>query len=162
MAIGALLIAVACLLLASYMMAELARDRIRRMQCGENLRWIGQATHIYANDHAGSFPPNLHTLIEQDIREASSFQCPTEANRALARIDYAYVAGLTDRDPSEWVLCYDLPDNHYGHGRYVLFVDGHGHWYDEPRFQEELERFRRAFREARGIDPEIVIDNGRQ
>src|SRR6185437_5098530 len=40
---------------------EKSKARARRIQCVSNLREIGLATHLLANDHGGKFPTQVST-----------------------------------------------------------------------------------------------------
>jgi prepilin-type processing-associated H-X9-DG protein len=117
-------------------------------RCPSNLRQIGLAMQMYANDHGGQIPPTLDLLVEVpvDLLSPESFVCPFSPDHAAAgrstaelRADLArpghnsYVfTGLTGRFNSltaGHVLAYDNPANHGGTAN-VLFGDGRVEWLD--------------------------------
>jgi prepilin-type processing-associated H-X9-DG protein len=119
-----------------------SRETAKRVQCASNLRQIGSAILLYSNEHQGSFPPDLATLVEGGSIPPAALVCPstntavpadwgvmTAADRKLwitENSDYVYVgAGLKVSMPPEVVVAYDKPDNHSGDGMNMLFADGH-------------------------------------
>jgi prepilin-type N-terminal cleavage/methylation domain-containing protein/prepilin-type processing-associated H-X9-DG protein len=79
-----------------------AREQSRRSACLSNLRQLGLAMTMYANNHRdrlpNSNPPNtvldyfateyvLITLNEQYLKAAAVFHCPSDADPAPARIE---------------------------------------------------------------------------
>ena len=109
-------------------------------RCESNLRVLGLALHIYAEESAGAFPPDLGCLWPQYVESPQIFSCPSNPGKwgeiaktgkvTRASTSYVYVAGLRLKDESAriaddrgCVLVYERkphrrrPDN-------VLFVDG--------------------------------------
>ena len=72
-------------ILASILLPVLgkARESARRTQCASNLKHIGLAIRMYANDQEGAFPAggstgmeSLGTLYNKYISERKIFRCP--------------------------------------------------------------------------------------
>ncbi|HVT87354.1 MAG TPA: H-X9-DG-CTERM domain-containing protein [Tepidisphaeraceae bacterium] len=119
-----------------------ARETANRVKCASNLRSIGQAILLYANDNQGKFPPNLGELILKEELTAGSFICPsgnTQLPNAVgpdigkqiadwvnANSDYVYLgAGKTAAAPAVDIIAYDKPGHHDNDGINILFADGH-------------------------------------
>ncbi|MEO0795424.1 MAG: prepilin-type N-terminal cleavage/methylation domain-containing protein [Verrucomicrobiota bacterium] len=45
-----------------------ARQKAEEATCASNMRQLGQAMHLHANEHAGEFPLTMHTL--QDVKQS--------------------------------------------------------------------------------------------
>ncbi len=110
------------------------------VQCASNMRQIGLAMMMYANEHGGAFPESLHEILEKEDITAEVFVCPSSndtravgpTTRAVldefdspGHCSYIYLGkGLNDQcDPGTPVL-YEPPSIHHG-GMNVLFADGH-------------------------------------
>jgi prepilin-type processing-associated H-X9-DG protein len=124
-----------------------ARETANRVKCASCLRQIGQAAIIYANNHAGTLPPDLIALYRHLDGEVTPelFTCPSSA---IARakgatqaqivtsmlsgnhLSYAWTgAGLRSSAPADVILAFDLElhvprDNATTTGMNVLFADG--------------------------------------
>jgi prepilin-type processing-associated H-X9-DG protein len=113
-------------------------------RCGSNLRQIGQAILMYANENHGNFPASFQQLIETQEIASSVFICDfsndTMANgpttQAIAfnlmsggHLSYEYAGkGMsTSTVPPDTVIAYDRPGNHAAVNLdvHVLFGDGH-------------------------------------
>ena len=112
-----------------------------RVKCGSNLRQIGQAIMLYANENQGRYPDKLGDLIVEDMTTAA-FICPasndtpavpgptTQASSANihagGHLSYIYLGkGLTGTPPATMVIAYESLTNHANTGMNVLFGDGH-------------------------------------
>jgi prepilin-type processing-associated H-X9-DG protein len=122
------------------------RETANRVKCASNLRQIGQAILLYANDHDGQFPDTLQTLFKDEDLDLTPgvFVCPsandvqaTGATREeIARnldepnhMSYVYLGrGLTKASPKDTVVAYDREINHGRQGGNVLYADGHVDW----------------------------------
>ena len=105
--------------------------------CPRNLRIIGRKLHEYAQENKGDFPPDLQTLIDEELIPEEALKCPS-ANSTRA-CDYFYLrpeGGLLA--PSSAMIACDLKDNHAGKGRNVCYVDARVAWLSETEFQREL------------------------
>jgi prepilin-type processing-associated H-X9-DG protein len=109
-----------------------AREEATRVVCGSNLKGIGAALFIYANDYNDHFPPDLATLIPKAEMSPKGFICPS----TMQKDSYIYRgATLSTSDIPGLILAYDKKGNH-SDGRNVVFLDSHVEWVKEERFQE--------------------------
>ena len=134
---------VAALLLYSILTPkyDYGRPIANRVKCGSNLRQIGQAISLYANENQGRYPDRLGDLIFQDIA-TTVFICPASNDEAAApgpttqassanihaggHLSYIYLGkGLTGTQPATMVIAYESLTNHANTGMNVLFGDGH-------------------------------------
>jgi prepilin-type processing-associated H-X9-DG protein len=90
----------------------------RANRCASNMRMIGQALQLYADDHGGHFPASLDVM---KLENKQALDCPSDRTRVGI---YRYTgAGLTTSSNRDTVLLYE---ERALHGNYVnvLFVDG--------------------------------------
>jgi len=105
-----------------------------RLACAKNLKSLGMALFIYANDYDDQLPPDMETLLQYEVSE-NSLVCPA------TKLKDSYIfrgANLKTSEPPFMIWIYDKKGNHEG-GRYVLFNDGHVDWATEERFMELIE-----------------------
>ena len=108
---------------------------VTRYSCAANLRGIGMALYIYANDYDDQFPSDLEKLIQAAEMPANGLVCP---NTKL-KDSYIYRgATLTTPDSPLMIMVYDKKGNHED-GRYVLFLDNQVDLVTEERFMELIE-----------------------
>lgn len=123
-----------------------AREPANRVKCASNMRQIGQAIAMYANDHGGLFPADLKTIFENEDVTASVFTCPssndtpaptaatTQATAAgllqPGHLSYVYLGkGMTDQAAAtDAVILYEPLTNHSSAGTNVMFGDFHVEW----------------------------------
>ena len=108
-----------------------AREEARKAVCKNNLKHIGLAMAIYANDFEDRFPPTLDDLVPLYVTERMLFHCPSDPSE---EVSYLYLPGLKVTDKPTDIVAFDRRGNHSG-GRNVLFVDGHVEWMTEEAFQ---------------------------
>jgi len=114
------------------------REKANQVKCQSNLRQIGTATLMFANDHQGRFPHSFAELLVAQELTPELFICPSgnmdkaigtpaeQAAKLHQHCDYVYVGhGLTNRAPPTRVIAYERLDNHAGKGVSVVFADGH-------------------------------------
>ena len=125
----------------------LSRPRwvVNQIRCASNLRQIGQAMLLYANENGGQYPGDFDALLlTQDIAP-KIFVCPGSTDTPVAgaspaqwaaglrsggHLSYVYTArGQTPKNPPAAVLAYEA-DGHHGpasdaavHGRNFLYAD---------------------------------------
>ncbi len=133
------------------------RDPARRAQCLSNLRQIGLAIGMYADEFqgrcpVGGNPPNSldsFRLLSNIVRRVELLHCPQDPRGAPAHsyselttknVSYSYVPGIVWQDVPDSVLALDrihsttkgshwpVDGNHNGKGGNVLFNDGHVEW----------------------------------
>ncbi len=133
--------------------------------CKSNLRQIGLACHMYADENNGEFPLGFEQLMPRCVDSNRLFECPggvgydyygkkkwgTEFR--ADRCNYALENGMNVEMPVSLVLAYDdSPENHDGKGRNVVFADAHVEWWPasrEAEFQKKLAAQREAVKKWR-------------
>jgi prepilin-type processing-associated H-X9-DG protein len=118
--------------------------------CKSNLRQIGLACHIYADDNNEVLPPGFRELYPNYLDNTRFFKCPSDDSVKSSDIvdgktaekngSYAYVPGLCAAMPV-MILAYDKSLKHHdkeGHesGRNVLWTDAHVEWWPAAREAE--------------------------
>jgi hypothetical protein len=136
-----------------------AREPANRVKCASNLRQIGQAIQMYAQEHAGRLPPGLEHLITDEDLTSEVFVCPSSAGERAQgdttqevvknfladpiHRSYVYVgAGLTSTTATPaHVLAYEPLGNHLDNpqGIHVLHADGSARWYAAPQAQRLID-----------------------
>ena len=135
------------LILGGTMLLPTMGRRVSRQtesKCASNLRQIGMALQIYANEHNGQFPPSFDEVLMYGDITSEVFVCPssndthatgptTQATiqqwRKPGFLSYVYVPpspGITvyNIHPG-YVLAYEPTSQHGGDGMNVLYGDAH-------------------------------------
>ena len=136
-----------------------ARARAREVVSMNNLKQIGMAAMMYANDHNNELPPSLAALFEADMLvEARLLVAPNDPNPRLRvgnrPCSYVYVLddhkglklklGEIER-PAMVPLAWERRT--FGRrGRNVLFVDGHVQVMRNGQFERRMTRVRELLR----------------
>jgi predicted Zn finger-like uncharacterized protein/prepilin-type processing-associated H-X9-DG protein len=117
-----------------------ARETANRVKCASNMRQIGQALLLYANDNQGQYPPKLENLLLAGNITSNVFVCPdstdtpapgaTPAAQAAAlssggHESYVYIPNLNTSASAETIVLYEPLTDHKAEGMNVLFGDGH-------------------------------------
>jgi prepilin-type processing-associated H-X9-DG protein len=118
-----------------------ARAGARSKECMSNLKQIGLALTIYANDHDRLFPPTLDALMPYYLTDETLLRCPS---RLRGKQGYLYVPGLTSSSSPGTIVAFDKLGNHGG-VRHVLFVDSHVMLWSEEEFQNLYEEQRTKY-----------------
>ena len=138
------------------MMPALAKSRqqARRITSASNLKGIGNALLVYANDYNGKFPPNLQTLVETEDLDSRALESKRKP-KGFNGPSYIYVTG---QDVSMYpgnIVVYENPA-YCTDGLNVLFLDCHVQWMKPDEFIKDLkETYQRLGREM----PEIKFNN---
>jgi hypothetical protein len=104
---------------------HVSREAAWRATCQVNLKMIGAACQIYAEDHDGAVPDGLAALYPKYVTHPYTFICPTDQEEPgdMADIEawssYEYRAGVEG-----WVCRDKRDDVHKPGGRNTLFADG--------------------------------------
>jgi prepilin-type processing-associated H-X9-DG protein len=113
-----------------------------KVKCAANLRQIGQAILLYANDNHGQYPDSFGTLLLNEDITSDAFVCPDSNDTpATGATTQAIVANLTAGGHLSYiylgngmntatvaanaVVAYEPLSNHANTGMNVLFGDGH-------------------------------------
>jgi prepilin-type processing-associated H-X9-DG protein len=135
-----------------------AREQANRVKSASNLRQIGLAAMMYANDHQGQFPPDLATMVKKEDLTPSVFinprtdTTPPPAGNADANAewveehsDYVWLGKGKNANkvtPQTWLAHEKLEGNNDGIN--VLFGDGHVEFMTIPEAQQGIERAKQA------------------
>jgi prepilin-type processing-associated H-X9-DG protein len=123
-----------------------------RLVSASNLKQIGLAMIMYANEHHGEFPDSMRTILANEDLTPDVFVNPGGSdNRAAGpttqamladfakpgRCSYLYFGrGLLDTgDPTTVVAC-EAPGSQRWTGMNVLFLDGHVEFVDQKAAQQ--------------------------
>jgi prepilin-type processing-associated H-X9-DG protein len=123
-----------------------AREPANRIKCSSNLRQIGMAVMMYANQHKGEYPPTPDLLLLHEDISSECFVCPSSAGERAAGKTLAEVLANFRKDPahcsyllttaglnsnnttSQHVLAYEYSANHGDKGMNLLYGDGSAQW----------------------------------
>jgi len=114
-----------------------ARTTAKQVSCKNNLRQIGLAMSMYAVDQGDAFPPDLESLVPNQVYDKHIFHCSSSVKPGNS---YTYLTGLTVKAPSDAIVVFDKEENHGFRGRNVLYVDAHVTWKSEQEFRKELQK----------------------
>ena len=115
-----------------------AREVANQMKCMMNLRQIGNGINMYVSSNAGRLPDKLSDILPYSPNGTAAFVCPTSSDtpakgasdlHAGGHLSYNYLGkGLKISQLSnanKYVLVFENPSDHNGHGVSVLYADGH-------------------------------------
>ena len=138
-----------------------AREQARRGVCISNLKQLGLAMHMYAQDFDEDFPPTIGAFTSSgedcDFQERYAtggtklFHCPSDIPLNVRYCSYAYYEGLDEQSNSDSVIMADAvdksggtdytplekTDNHGTEGVNILYVDGHAKWADKKNAEAD-------------------------
>lgn len=131
-----------------------ARLKAREVSCLNNLRQLGTACMMYAQDHDQTFPDGLGELVREGyLGSPEILTCPNsgqqpapnpEAFNENLHSSYVYLgAGAklrTINDPSRTVIAADKPGNHPD-GINILFADSHVARYPAATLRQAVQQF---------------------
>ncbi len=126
-----------------------ARGSARSATSMSNLRQVGLACHMYADDNDEVFPKkDLNSLTPTYVDNKKVFVCPHYRKHSENGIDYAYVSGMRATDPGTRILAYEVQPNSRRRVN-VLFCDAHVESMTVPRLKGTLARQVRQLRAAK-------------
>jgi len=102
-----------------------------------NLRRIGRALWMYAEDHDGKFPRNLQELIAEAKLPPEALESPGKP-KGFDGPSYIYISGQTAKMQPGNILVYENP-GFTGEEINVLFLDGHVEASKPAEFIRDLE-----------------------
>ncbi|RJP16026.1 MAG: hypothetical protein C4520_18580 [Candidatus Abyssobacteria bacterium SURF_5] len=114
-------------LAASQIVEEIERTNVDAA-CGRNLKFIGLALAIFANDHDGELPNDLSELHPYYVSDLMTFVCPARGGEFVDfDTDYVYTPGYSIDSPNagEEVTVIEVEGNHASFAGHVLYLDGH-------------------------------------
>lgn len=146
-------------MMASIMLPSLnrARETANRVKCAANLKVIGLALLMSANENRGQFPAKLSDLIKTQDITFQPFVCPSGITEippvvvaggkdAIAawvetNSDYVYMGtGKAARMGPDEILVYEKPGHHGSDGINILFGDGHVDFVSMNRAAQMIEQ----------------------
>ena len=126
------------------------RTQARQTFSAANLRGIGKACLIYANDYEDKFPPNLQELVEKEELPLKTLESPLKP-KDFAGPSYIYIAGQNTSMPPDNILVYENPE-FCSDVINVLFTDIHVEAMKPDAFLQKLEAtYKRLGREMPDI-----------
>ncbi len=124
-----------------------------------NLRQIGLACQMWAEDNDEAFPAGMLELIPDYVADKKLLLCPGCSRHAADGVDYAYVAGLKSSDEGGTVMAYEVAAGADGKVN-VLHVDCHVESMKSEELRNRLEaqaaKFKEAGREVKPVEPKGV------
>jgi hypothetical protein len=119
-----------------------ARELSKRSVCAVNLRGIGQAMYIYAQDEPeGRFPEAgadwMGRLINAGYTTPKQYVCPSTAD-TLGDCSYIYVPGYSVNCDPRQIIVYEPVENHGGEGGNILHQDGQVSFVKSPQYEQEI------------------------
>ncbi|QOJ14741.1 MAG: hypothetical protein HRU75_08850 [Planctomycetia bacterium] len=123
-----------------------ARESARTAVSASNLRMIGMACHIYANEHQEKFPPDFDALVADGRLAREQLVSPRDPRGSPDRSSYVYVPGQSAASDPRNVLAYEPAYD--GDRAVVLFVDAHVEVVSPERLEDELERTQERLKRA--------------
>ncbi|OQB43634.1 MAG: hypothetical protein BWY09_00063 [Candidatus Hydrogenedentes bacterium ADurb.Bin179] len=129
---------------------ESSRHSTRQTLCVHNLKLLYSCLKAYAEEHEGHYPdrlanlltrhgdnpefleilicPEIQAIYKHNTGEKHPFPGHPDADTLERLCSYAYVPGYTVDDPPDAIIFYEKKDNHFGKGRSLMYLDGHGAW----------------------------------
>lgn len=127
-----------------------ARELSKRTVSAANLKAIGTAVLIYAENHKGQSPPDLETLVKEELITPQTLVSPCD--RSGGQNSYIYLrpkdraaesGSVPPSQVARMVVAYENPANFGDEGTNVLFLDGRVQWMSAAAFDELLQATRK-------------------
>lgn len=113
-----------------------------RTQCLSQIKQIGLALHMYAEDNDDTLPPAgpWQEAVAAYVRDGEVFTCPTTGKPYVFNDNLAGKTLSKSPNPEQVPLAWDAPDDDgsppHDRGFNVVFLDGHSKWLDATAFGE--------------------------
>ncbi len=110
----------------------------QRVVSGTNLKCIGNASHVYANDYDDKYPSDLQVLVTECDLSPDSLESPRKPSR-FDGPSYILIPGLTGDAAANIVLAYENPafcENEIN----VLYCDGHVAVQGKDQLKQDLQK----------------------
>ena len=133
-------------------------DRLAQIKCSSNLRQIGQAIQMYANDNNGSYPASFAVLLGNIDLNPEAFVCPASHDEKAAgpttqetlsefgrpgHCSYVYLgAGASVSTPASFVVAYEPLEVHGRRGAHFLTRDGEVKWCHEGEAENVIQQLK--------------------
>ena len=142
----------------------------RRAHCLNNIRQVGLAMLVHAQDHHDRYPETFGVLLKEGyLTSTKVFVCPSSGTKVpedfpsenfkdvdlnvLDRVDewsdYVMVHGVTPDSPRDFILLHEKRGSHNGEGGNCFFNDGVTQWLSEAEFREQMKAQQARMREMR-------------
>lgn len=112
-----------------------ARDQARRVASMSNLKQIGLALIMYANDHENKLPDDLKAAEKYGVT-GRVLESPFKPN-GFTGPSYIYISGLSTSMDSQSIIAYENPAFRED-GTNAVFLDGHVEFLTPDAFREKL------------------------
>jgi hypothetical protein len=116
------------------------RELSKRTVCAANMRGIGQALYIYAQDDPQTFPELgadwQARLIDAGYTTQRQFWCPSDLRTAGS--SYYYVPGYGTSSDPEQIILYEDPAIHGGEGGHIMFQDSRVAFVPSPEYEQMI------------------------
>jgi hypothetical protein len=133
-----------------------AREQARRAKSLSNLKQIGLGMKQYALDNNEVFPEKLSVLYPDYMSALSVFKHPSSRNPQISKAedidkfaDYEIFPGLTEADPSDFIIAYEKEGLSHGEGRHVVYLDGSARWMNEESFEKAIKEQKEKMKNPR-------------
>ncbi len=109
------------------------REKARSTGCRSNLMQLGLALHLYAQDHAGRFPPrdDRWAALVPYLKNTQVLLCLSDAQPLtqniggqMVEVSYLYKSGYTNDDIGNLRVAWDRDFNHTNTSVNILFLNG--------------------------------------
>ena len=107
-----------------------AKSKAQRISAINNLKQVGLAAMVWANDHSNALPPSFEAMMNELSTDKVTYD-PNTGQR------FVYVGAGKTTDNPDGIIAYSPSDVN---GRAVVFADGHVQAMSAEKFQDALQR----------------------
>jgi hypothetical protein len=133
--------------------------KVNQIKCRSNLRALGQAMLLYAQDNKGQFPQQWSQLITHADVNPEVLICPASSDRPATgstleaiiadfakpgHCSYIYLGAGSSMSsvPKSFVLAYEPLDNHEKEGAHFIFGDASVEWLEAKDAQRLIDQLK--------------------